>query len=391
MSDTHRGISRRRFLKTAAVGTAGLAGLGAGSAAEDPKLPRRKLGKTDLEVSVVGYGAEFIADEGLVEHLITQGVNHIDTAALYQEGNSERLLAPVLAKHKDVLIATKFARTIPVDAPKEQYLESFTQSCERMQVKGVDIVYLHDRRTPDSVNCPGAKAAFDELKAAGRAKHFGMSTHLGQPTCVQAGLDLGWFDVMLVAHSFIYPQDVTDALEAAADKGIGVMTIKVCKALSTARDWYPRATDEQKAILGAANLFQASIKWTLKHSFISAAVLCISNYDEADQDLAAAREALSGKEARALDAYRELATAEVCRGCGSCDAACPRGVAVSDILRYWVYGQGYGQARAAVAYYRSLPAGQTVAACDRCGACEAACPHGLAITRQLDRAHRLLA
>jgi uncharacterized protein len=382
-------ITRRDFL----AGAAGLAALGVtrGAAAADKGLPRRKLGKTGLEVSVVGYGAEFIADQALAEYLVEQGVTHIDTAPTYQEGNSERLLAPILAKHKNVTIATKFHRGIPVDAPKEQYLQSFEQSCERMQVKGVDLLYLHDRRTPDSIDCPGAKQAFDELKAAGRVKHFAMSTHLSQDACIAKGLELGWFDVMLCAHSFLYPQTVTDALKAAADKGIGIMVIKVCKALSGGADWYPRATDEQKAVLGQANLFQASIKWTLKHDFISGAVLCISNYEEADQDLAAAREALTAREGKALDTFRLLAAREDCRGCGSCDAACPRGVAVSDILRYAVYSEGYRQRRWAAHAYRALPPAERFAACDRCGACDRACPYGLAVTMKLERAHQLLA
>jgi hypothetical protein len=390
MEDRDRALTRRGFIKRATMGAAALAGLGIPVGAAEKPLPRRKLGKTGQEVSVIGYGAEFIADQGLAEHLLSQGVNHIDTAALYQEGNSERLLAPTLAQHPEVMIATKWLRTIPEDAPKEQFLEGFNQSCERMQVKGVDVIYLHDRRTPDSVNCAGAKQAFDELKAAGRVKHFGMSTHLNQPAVVQAGIALGWFDVMLVAYSFLYPQTVGDALQAAADKGIGVLAIKVCKALSGGRDWYPRATDEQKTVLGQQNLFQASIKWTLKHEFISAAVLCIANYDEAEQDLAAAREPLTQGEARALDTFCELAAGRECRGCGSCDRACPRGIAVSDILRYRVYCEGYGQGRPARAAYRALPAEQTYAACDRCGVCDGACPYGLAVTKQLERAHAVL-
>jgi predicted aldo/keto reductase-like oxidoreductase len=218
-----------------------------------------------------------------------------------------------------------------------------------------------------------------------------MSTHAGQAECIEAALRLGWFEVMLVGHNFMYPPAIGEAMKAAADQGVGVMAIKVCKALTGGQDWYPRATEEQRAVLGQANLFQASLKWTLKHEFISAAVVCLANYDEAEQDLAAAREALTAGEARALDAYRELAAAAVCRGCGRCDRACPRGIPVSDILRYHAYCEGYGQAAEAARQYRQLAHDRTFAGCDRCGACEAACPHRLGVLGHLERAHRRLA
>ena len=395
MSPNHRELNRREFLRTTALTGAALSGLAAGSLSQDAeqaKLPRRKLGRTDLEVSVLGYGSEFMNDQALVEHLIAEGINNIDTAVLYQGGNTERQLAPVLAEHgDDVVIATKLLRSIPDDSPKEAYLKNFEGSCERMEVDGVDILYLHDRRTAEAVNCPGAKAAVDELMAAGRVKHFGLSTHLGQPAVVQAGLDLGWFDVMLVAHSFIYPQTHVDALKAAAEAGVGIQIMKVFKALTPGQDWYPRATDEQRAILDEANLFQASIKWALSRDYVTAAVISIANYDEAAQDIAAARDYFAERDARALGTFRDMAYASVCRGCGSCDAACPRSVAVSDILRYRVYCEGYGQREGAAAHYRALPAEHTAAACTDCGTCETACPYGLPIRDELRRAHQLLA
>ena len=395
MSSRRHGLSRREFLHATALGSAALAGLGAGSAAQPPgapKLPRRKLGRTGLEVSLIGYGTEFLNDRALLEHLLVEGVNHVDTAVLYQGGNAERQLAPILQAHPDTIVATKFLRTIPVEAPKEQFLQDFEGSCERMQRPNVDILYLHDRRTPESVECLGAKQAFDELKAAGRVKHFGVSTHMGQSAVIAKALELGWFDVVMAAHNFLSPATDAEALKAAAGAGLGVMAIKVCRAVAAGQDWYPRATEEQRAILGEASLFQAAIRWALSRDYITSAVVCIANYEEAADDLAAARDpALAEREARALGACNQLAGNALCRGCGACERACPRRVAVGDILRFAAYSEAYGQHAAARAKYAALPASSTVSACGGCWACEAACPYGLAVRQRLREAHQLLA
>jgi predicted aldo/keto reductase-like oxidoreductase len=395
MGQRRRDVTRRDFLRTSALGGAALAGLGSAGLAqpgEAPRLPRRKLGRTALEVSLVGYGTEFINDRALVEHLLAEGVNHVDTAVLYQSGNAERQLAPILADHPDTIVATKFLRTIPADAPKEAYLADFEGSCERMQRQSVDILYLHDRRTAESVECPGAKQAVDELKAAGRVKHFGVSTHLGQAAVAQKAVELGWFDVLLAAHNFLSPASDAEALKAAADAGMGVVVMKVLRAVAPGEDWYPRATEEQRAVLEAANIYQAAIRWALSREYVSSAVLCIANHDEAAVDLEAARDpALGDREARALGAYRQLAGATICRGCGACERACPRRVAVSDILRFAAYARTYREPAAARAKYAALDEARTVTACGECWACEAACPYGLAVRGRLREAHEVLA
>src|SRR5437660_1684792 len=80
----------------------------------------RKLGRTELEVSEIGYGAWGIGgvmwqesdDKQSTESLekaISLGLNFIDTAYVYGDGHSEQVIAPVLKRHKNVIVATKVA------------------------------------------------------------------------------------------------------------------------------------------------------------------------------------------------------------------------------------------------------------------------------------------
>ncbi len=397
MNDRARRFSRRAFLRTAVGGAAGLAGLGSASGQEQgdaPRLPRRQLPGTDLELSILGYGAEFMVDSAIANYLIEKGVTYIDTAATYQNGQSEAKLASVIAEHGDQIVVTTKWRPPTRDGqmPKEWFLESFEQSCERLGVDRLELIQLHDCRDPVEVDCPGGYEAFCELRDAGRVKWYGLSMHLQQPACLSKAVELGYYDVGMIAYNFMSTQAETDAMRRAQDAGMGLVTMKIGKPLTEGRDWWPRATEEDLAILAqAANLFTASLKWNLAQPFITAVVVYMENYDECDQDVAAASEALTAQEAEALRRYARVMSNHVCRGCATCQGVCPEGLAIPDMLRFATYYTGYGQGEQATRHYRRLEPHRTFAACTRCGLCEEACPHSLPILRRLARAHSLMA
>ncbi len=392
-----RKVSRRGFLKRAAA-TVGALGLGAAAAPaqEQKPLPKRPLPPTDLEVSVIGFGTEFLQGPEVIEYCIERGVNYIDTAANYQKGNAERQLKPILARHKDknLIVGTKVRGERDGNFTKQDFLDEFNRCCERMGVEGVDIFFLHDRRSAKEVYYPGAYEAFQEVHAQGRARWFGMSTHLRQVECVNKAIELGWFHVLLVAYHFMSSPAETEALIKARKAGMGIMTMKAVKALSAGRDWFPRATEKQKQRLKdieAPNLFQAAIRWNLMHDFCSCVVLCMMSYKEAEMDLPAAFGEITAAEKEALRLYAEAMHNQVCRACGACQDVCPQGLAIPTIMRYLDYFKGYGAVHRAIAAYRGLPPERTYAACLRCGACEEACPYGLPIPRRLEEAHKLMA
>ena len=82
--------------------------------------------------------------------------------------------------------------------------------------------------------------------------------------------------------------DYRAACKAAADKGLGIVTMKSCKSLTPGRDYWPRAGEQHLAKLGEGNPFQASIRWSLSHDFVTSVLVSMQNYDQANTDIAAA-------------------------------------------------------------------------------------------------------
>jgi len=72
-------------------------------------------------------------------------------------------------------------------------------------------------------------------------------------------------------------------------------------------------------------------------------------------------------------------------------SACPKGVAVDEVLRYAMYFENYGMEKGGLELYERMDPARKPAACLSCaGPCEATCPHGLAVRAKLVRAHKLL-
>lgn len=117
--------------------------------------------------------------QAIIERALERGVRTFDTANMYGNGASERIVGRALAQAPDVRIATKVGlfplRGKPEGLSPERILTAVDQSLERLGRDRVELLYLHapDRDTPIDETL----GAIQELLDAGRIEHFGVSNY----------------------------------------------------------------------------------------------------------------------------------------------------------------------------------------------------------------------
>jgi len=183
-------------------------------------MQKRKLGKSNLEVSALGlgcmglsfgYGPAVDKKEGisLIRAAVERGITFFDTAEVYGPYTNEELVGEALAPFREqVVIATKFGFKIDPNTGKQAGLDSRPQhikevaeaSLKRLRSDTIDLFYQH-RVDPD-VPIEDVAGAVKELIQQGKVKHFGLSeagvqtirrAHAVQPvTALQSEYSL-WF------------------------------------------------------------------------------------------------------------------------------------------------------------------------------------------------------
>ncbi|GGZ74283.1 aldo/keto reductase [Streptomyces echinoruber] len=158
----------------------------------DSTIPTVRLGENGPEVGVQGLGcmgmsfaygpADADASRATLERALDLGVTLYDTADAYGAGDNERFLSPFFRAHRDrVVIATKFALSIPPDDPTKRTIrndppyirQAVDASLRRLGVDVIDLYYMHRR----DVNVPIEESVgtMAELVRAGKVKHLGLS------------------------------------------------------------------------------------------------------------------------------------------------------------------------------------------------------------------------
>lgn len=143
-----------------------------------------QIGNSDLKGSQVVLGCMRMNEEGknpveVIETAFDNGINFFDHADIYGSGECEEIFGNALGKssvrREDILVQTKCG-IVPgkmFDFSKKHIIESVESSLKRLNMDYVDALLLH---RPDTLVEPEeVAAAFDELEASGKVRHFGVS------------------------------------------------------------------------------------------------------------------------------------------------------------------------------------------------------------------------
>jgi aryl-alcohol dehydrogenase-like predicted oxidoreductase len=369
-------FSRRNFL------AAGIALPAANAAPAVPPAPAGKpayrvLGKTGLKVTTVGYGCMITSDPTVITRAVDMGINYFDTSRWYQKGNNERMVGAALGgKRKSIILSSK------VDAEtKKGALEELEMSLKELNTDYLDIWYLHGKDSPEAIKDELVEAQ-EIAKKQGKARFIGLTTHR-LPNIADAVVKSGKMEVVLATYNFTMGEPMQNALASLHKAGIGLVAMKVMAGGMRGRKPRPEMQRE-----GAA---AAALKWVIQNPVISTTVPSMTDVEQLEQNFQVMSQAFGGADEKILSARLEEIRPEYCRMFGRCDGKCPRGLPVSDILRYLTYAEGYGQFPLGRERFLELPADIAQVRCGECSSCPIQCPNGVRVTERLSRAQELFA
>jgi aryl-alcohol dehydrogenase-like predicted oxidoreductase len=198
------------------------------------RMEQRTLGRTGRQVGVVSLGAwQLGADwgdvsedsaRGVLDAALDSGVNLIDTADVYGDGRSERLVGQVLAERGDGLfVATKMGRRaeqLPENYNRENFRAWNDRSRENLGVETLDLVQLHCPPTP-VYSSDAVFDALDEMVDEGRIRNYGVSVET-VAEALTAIARPGVATVQIILNAFRL-KPLEQVLPAARGAGVGII------------------------------------------------------------------------------------------------------------------------------------------------------------------------
>ncbi len=383
----------------------------------------REIGSTGLRASALGLGTMRLPQKDggqgytgiaggntseedsirVIRYAVDHGINYIDTAYNYLNGDSEKILGKALQDgyREKVILATK-APTWLYKCP-EDFDRCLDEQLERLNTDHVDVYLLHGVNTGSwnkKVLRYDVIRKAEEAKAAGKIKYIGFSFH-DDLNLFKEIVDYydGW-DVCQIQLNYMdtdFQAGIT-GMEYAAAKGIGVIIMEPLRGGSLAG----RLPDSSKAIFAKADPDRTPAQWAFDYLWdrpeISVVLSGLSTTEEIEEDIGYADKARVGSvtdEDRAVyaDVLKDLASYPVipCTGCAYC-MHCPKHLAIPYIFRaYNEYQITHNLEKTKVYYHREMMNfGARADHCIACKQCEDICPQHLPISDWMPKIDALL-
>ncbi len=371
-------LNRRNFIKT--IGAAGLSSVFASKALADanepnlaepnaipkeklkfPKLPKRILGKTKFKVPVLSSGVAFNAVDNqiILKANLKYNVTYWDTAYGYAGGNAELGIGKFLKKHpkvrKNLFIVSKasWARTI------EDVENRLQESLKRMNTDYIDLYHgVHRCNDPENLTDELRKWS-ESAKKRKLIRYFGFSTHENMEKCLMAASKLEWIDAIMSTYNINKMQspEMQEAVQACFESSVGLIAMKVINKVQK------KDNDAENEIIGhflekGYTREQALIKAVLADKRIAVACITMPNLNLLKTNVAAVldKAELAPEDIAALQRYSEKICSGYCAGCSDiCGFAVKDMPYVSEVMRYLMYYNSYGDRQRARDLFAKLP------------------------------------
>ncbi len=378
-----------------------------------PQVPKRKLGKTGVEVPVLGLGANRLDNQIILRNAFRWGVTYWDTAHSYVGGNSEITIGKFIAKNpqlrKKLFIVTKASgakRAADAKAVTEAVEQRLTESLKRMNTGYIDLYYgVHGLSEPAQLTEELGKWVRTAKKRK-LIRFFGFSIHKNIARCLTAAAKLDWIDAITTSYNFRLMQDaeIQAAVESCHKAGIGLVAMKTVALNFRERRRLEAGeqidTQEDKKLIEhflqrGLTSAQAKTKAVLEDERFSSACVGMNNVAVLTENVSAVldKNKLTQNDRDVFTAYARATCSGYCTGCAHiCDSALPDMPYVSDIMRYLMYYNGYGDKQTARELFAQIPfkARKKLLSTDYALA-EARCPQRIPIGKLIGEAVRKLA
>ena len=240
-------------------------------------IPRRTLGKTGEQLSIIGFGGIVVMNEetgaasNIVSEAVDRGVNYFDVAPSY--GNAQERLGPALAPYRNKCFLACKTESRSRDGSRAQLEESL----KLLKTDHVDLYQFHaltKMSDLDTVLAPGgAMETMEAAKKEGKIRYIGFSVHSAETAL--AAMDRYPFDTILFPVNWVLFSQANfgpQILKRAQEKQMGILALKGMAKTVWAADqkqnhpepkcWYQPAAFPHEATLG--------LRWTLGHPITAA-------------------------------------------------------------------------------------------------------------------------
>lgn len=370
----------------------------------------RKMKKATPELSILGFGCmRFpLRDDGeidedqatdMLKYAIDHGVNYVDTAYPYHNGQSEPFVGRVLlgGYREKVHLATKLPSwLIQTREDMDTYLN---EQLYRLNTNYIDFYLIHGltRPTWENLVTLGVADFLDTAIADGRIRYAGFSFHDNISLFKEIVDSYDWTFTQ-IQYNFMDEQYQagTEGLKYAAQKGLGIIIMEpirgglLARELTGISDIWKEADMQRKPA-------EWALRWVWNHPEVTVVLSGMSTLEQVIQNVASADngrpDSLTKTEIGLFDTIRselERRALIPCTGCKYC-MPCPHGVSIPECFEFFNNGHMYEDEEQSGRLYSVFLGGvfdgtpSYASLCKECGECEDKCPQNLPIRENLKK------